>query len=112
MRPVPVGARVKVIESGPMDDTPVGNELVVHMVDSDGTFRGRDPRSGRICGWLRWSQVEAVDQIGIEFLKGQLSAETVRLLLAFNGTENLRLKEEVRDRILLCLLYTSDAADE
>ena len=104
MKPVPVGTRVRVVDAGPFEDAVVGSELLVHVVDNDGTFQGRDPRSGRIGGWLRWSQVEiAVDVIGFEFLKTQLKPETVRLLLAFDGTENLRLKHEVRDQILLSL---------
>jgi len=104
MRPVPVGTRVKVIDAGPFDDLVTGTEVIVQVVDNDGTFRGRDPRSGRVGGWLRWQQVEpAFELIGIAFLKTHLSAEAARLLLAFNGTENLRLKSEVCDRILLGL---------
>ena len=104
MKPAAVGTRVKVIDSGPFDEVAIGRELVVQHVDNDGTFRGREVGTGRMSGWLRWDQVGAAgDQVGFDFLKAHLAPETVKLLAAFEGTENLRLKEEVRDRILLGL---------
>ncbi|MCC6624951.1 MAG: hypothetical protein IT385_27135 [Deltaproteobacteria bacterium] len=93
------------IEVGPFDDYKQGQECVVDFVDpSDGTLRGRDVQTGRVGGWLRWSQVAPIaDAIGMEFLEQHLSPETLTLLRAFDGLEALRLKPEIRDRILLAL---------
>jgi len=94
-----------VVEVSPIDDYRRGEEYIVDVVDpSDGTFRARDPGSGRVGGWLRWTQVESADDtIGLDFLKQHLSPEALTLLSAFDGLAGLRLKSEIRDRILLAL---------
>lgn len=103
MEPGKKGMRVRVREANPFDDYSIGDELVVEVVDpSDGTFRGRNPGTGRVGGWLNWSQVEQIcGGVGWDFLKGVLTPETVQLLSAFDGLEGLRLRAEVGDAILL-----------
>lgn len=70
------------------------NDHTLVAVDSDG-------REGT---WIKWDHcVLAVGDINWTWLKGQLSAEALELLSAFEGLESLRLREEIRDHILLQL---------
>ncbi|MGE0432837.1 MAG: hypothetical protein AB7K09_07685 [Planctomycetota bacterium] len=78
-----------------------GRTYIVVAVDTDGTFRARDAQTGRIGGWCQVSDAEPASCIGWEFLREHLPEEAVALLGAFDGVEGIRLRDEVKDRILL-----------
>ena len=81
-----------------------GKIYTIERIDaSDNTLIAKDT-SGKEGRWIKWSEcVCATPDVNWEWLKGQLPGEILELLSAFNGLENLRLKNEVRDYILLQL---------
>ena len=76
----------------------------VSCVDpGDNTLRATDS-TGREGNWIKWSQCREVGpDISWEWLKSQIPGDVLELLSAFNGLENLQLRPEVRDHILLQL---------
>lgn len=68
---------------------------VVQIDPNDSTLQARDEH-GRVGHWIRWRDCEMFNEIGWEWLKGQLSAETLELLSAFDGLQNLKLRPEIR----------------
>jgi hypothetical protein len=91
-----------------------GGSYVVSDIDPmDCTLRARDD-NGKIRSWIRWADCRLVTEIGWNWLKGQLPADALELLSAFNGLERLKLREDVttalvaeiptlKQRILECI---------
>jgi hypothetical protein len=76
---------------------------IVRVDDNDNTLIAIDS-DGKEGSWIKWeSCIQADGEIGWSWLKGQLSADALELLSAFDGLETLRLKDEIRDHILLQL---------
>ena len=76
---------------------------VVRVDNSDSTLIAADA-SGKEGAWIRWELCESVDAgLSWDWLKGQLGSDALELLSAFEGLQGLRLKDEVRDHILLQL---------
>jgi hypothetical protein len=68
---------------------------------SDNTLTAADA-SGKVGPWVQWINcAPAGPDVGWDWLKAQLPGEVLELLTAFQGLEKLRLKNEVRDHILL-----------
>lgn len=68
---------------------------VVAIDPNDSSLKARDEH-GATGRWIRWCDCEKFNEIGWEWLKGQLSAEALELLSAFDGLQSLKLRTEVR----------------
>jgi hypothetical protein len=99
--------RIKVLRS--IRGYEVGKSYVITRVDStDNTLIAVDA-DGKEGSWLKWDDcVITGDEISWAWLKGQLNGETLELLSAFDGVEGLRLKDELRDHILIQLPNLKD----
>ncbi|NBV85212.1 MAG: hypothetical protein EBS01_02855 [Verrucomicrobia bacterium] len=76
---------------------------VVRVDNNDDTLIGVDSE-GKEGSWIKFdSCISAGPNVSWEWLKGQLPGEVLELLSAFEGLEGLRLKNEVRDHILMQL---------
>ncbi len=81
---------------------------VVRVDNSDDTLVGVDSE-GKEGSWIKFdSCIAAGPNVSWEWLKGQLPGEVLELLSAFEGLEGLRLKNEVRDHILMQLPNLKD----
>jgi hypothetical protein len=94
--------RIKVIRPGRGYER--GKTYTIVRVDpSDNTLVAADS-SGKEGSWVKWDHcVAGGGEVNWSWLKGQLSADALELLSAFEGLEALRLKDEIRDHILLQL---------
>jgi hypothetical protein len=97
-----VKQRIKVKRSG--RGYQVGRTYTVVRVDpNDSTLVAVDSEGGE-GSWIKWDQcAPATADINWGWLKSHLPAEALELLNGFEGLENLRLRDEIRDRILLQL---------
>ena len=68
---------------------------VVDIDRNDSTLRARDV-AGNTRSWIRWQDCEPAEEIGWDWLKGQLSAEALELLSAFDGLQSLKLRPDLR----------------
>jgi len=76
---------------------------VVRVDSSDNTLIATDS-SGKEGSWVKWEHcIPGGGEVNWSWLKGQLSTDALELLSAFEGLEALRLKDEIRDHILLQL---------
>ncbi len=107
MNPVPVGTRIRVVGKSNDHSYDVGQVYTVALVDSDGTFRARDA-AGKTGNWLRWTDCEPVTQIGWKYIQEVLPPEVIEFLEAFDGVDNLVLRDEVKDEILAKLPSLQD----
>lgn len=73
--------------------------VVVDIDTGDFTLRARDEH-GKTGSWIRWADCRLVNDIGWQWLKGQLPAEALELLSAFNGLDRLRLRQEITTRLV------------
>ena len=94
--PFKAGDRIRPIAMFEHHDYRRGESYEVVQIDSnDSTLRARDEH-GRTGKWIRWHDCEMFNEIGWEWLKGELSAEALELLSAFDGLQTLRLRPEIR----------------
>lgn len=68
---------------------------IVKIDSNDSTLKARD-EDGRIGEWIRWADCEISNSIGWEWLKGQLPAEALEILSAFDGLHTLTLRPDIR----------------
>jgi hypothetical protein len=81
-----------------------GKTYTIVRVDNDDNTLVATDSEGKEGSWIKWDCcVQVTGEIGWSWLKGQLSAEALELLSAFENLESLRLKDEIRDHILLQL---------
>ena len=80
-----------------------GKTYTIVRVDSGDNTLVADDSNGIEGPWIKWTQCHPAGDINWSWLKTQLSADALELLSAFEGLENLRLKDEIRDQILLQL---------
>jgi hypothetical protein len=94
--------RIRITRSGRGYET--GKVYTIVRVDnSDHTLVAVDSE-GKEGSWIKWDHcVLGGGEINWSWLKGQLSADALELLSAFEGLESLRLRDEIRDHILLQL---------
>lgn len=94
--PFKEGERIRPIAMFEHHDYRRGESYEVVSIDpGDSTLKARDEH-GQTGRWIRWCDCEKFNEIGWDWLKGQLSAETLELLAAFDGLQNLKLRAEVR----------------
>ena len=81
-----------------------GKTYVIVRVDpNDNTLVAADSQ-GKEGPWIQWRNCEAcADDINWNWLKAHLPSEALELLSAFEGLDALRLKDDIRDRILMQL---------
>ena len=98
--PFKVGDRIRPFAMFECHDYRPGESYEVVEIDpNDGTLRARDVH-GEVGPWIRWRDCEKCEDIGWQWLKGQLSAEALELLSAFDGLSNLRLRPEMRHALV------------
>ena len=94
--PFRIGDRICPIAMFDHHDYRRGESYTVVEIDpNDSTLKARDEH-GQNGRWIRWCDCEKFNEIGWEWLKGQLSAEALELLTAFDGLQNLKLRPQVR----------------
>lgn len=94
--PFKVGERIRPIAKFDCHDYRRGESYEVTEIDPrDSTLRARDA-NGQTGSWIRWNDCEKADEIGWDWLKGELSAEALELLSAFDGLSRLRLRPDLR----------------
>jgi hypothetical protein len=94
--PFKPGDRIRPIAMFEHHDYRRGESYEVIEIDpNDSTLKAR-AEHGQTGSWIRWRDCEKFNDIGWEWLKGQLSAEALELLTAFDGLQNLTLRSEVR----------------
>jgi len=85
---------------------------VVRIDSSDSTLSAKDS-TGKVHGWIRWEDCQLAHHVGWDWLKTKLSSEALELLLAFDGLQRLRLRDDValaliqgipslKDRVIGC----------
>lgn len=112
MKTYPVGTRVYVVSNTNDHNYTVGRAYVITEVDDDGTFKARDPDSGVVGNWLRWKDIDIVPPLGWDFCKGVLPPEVVTFLSAFQGIESIRIRDDIKTRILRKIPNLYDAIME
>jgi len=78
----------------------VGEVYTVTEIDAnDSTLRARNAvgEDGR---WIRWCDCARADGIGWEWLKGELPADALELLSAFEGVQELSLSADIRKALV------------
>jgi len=94
--PFCIGDRIRPIAMFECHDYRRGESYEVVEIDpNDSTLKARDEH-GQIGRWIRWCDCERFNEIGWVWLKGQLPAETLELLAAFDGLQTLKLRPELR----------------
>jgi len=94
--PFKPGDRIRPIAMFDRHDYQRGETYEVVEIDcGDSTLRARDAGGG-VRSWIRWQDCEAAGEIGWDWLKGQLPAEALELLSAFDGLQSLKLRQDVR----------------
>jgi hypothetical protein len=74
---------------------------VVTQIDrNDSTLKARNAE-GVDGSWIRWSDCERVEDIGWDWLKGELTVEALELLSAFEGMKSLSLRADIRKAIVM-----------
>lgn len=100
MRTWPIGTRVYIVGNVNNHNYTMGKAYLVEEVDDDGTFRAKDPETGVIGNWLRWQDVDSVAPVGWQWVKTVLNPETVKFLEAFDGIEQITLRDSVKTRLM------------
>ena len=98
MQPAPIGTRIQVLSNDNQHNYRIGSVHRVHQVHSDGTFNAIDEQ-GIEGDFLMWKDCEPVG-IGWEWIREHLDAHSLDLLSAFDGLQNLRLRESVETKVI------------
>lgn len=98
MQPAPIGTRIQVLANHNHHHYRIGRVYSVHQVDSDGTLKAIDDQ-GIEGDFLSWKDCEPVG-LGWEWIREQLDAHSLDLLSAFDGLQNLRLRESVETKVI------------
>lgn len=78
-----------------------GRLYTVTSVDSNDNTLKAQAANGQEGGWIKWRDCQKANDIGWEWLKTVLPAEALDLLAAFDGVENLSLREDLRNRLVM-----------
>jgi hypothetical protein len=73
---------------------------VICVDSSDQTLKAKSS-TGSAGGWIKWCDCRKANDIGWDWLKTVLPAEALDLLAAFDGVENLSLREDLRNRLVI-----------
>jgi hypothetical protein len=98
--PFRIGGRIRPIAMFEHHRYKPGGIGVVTQIDAnDRTLKASDAE-GRVGRWIRWCDCESVDQIGWDWLKGELPAAALELLAAFDGLQSLTLRRDVSQALV------------
>jgi hypothetical protein len=100
MRTWPLGSQIFVIGNVNNHNYVVGRAYIVAEIDDDGTLRARDPETGVVGNWLRWQDVDSVAPVGWQWARTVLPPEVVLFLEAFEGIEQITLRESMKARLM------------
>ena len=106
MQPAPIGTRIQVLSNDNQHNYRIGSVHRVHQVHSDGTFNAIDEQ-GIEGDFLMWKDCEPVG-IGWEWIREHLDAHSLDLLSAFDGLQNLRLRESVETAVITSIPNLAD----
>lgn len=106
MNPAPIGTRIQVISNDSRHHYRIGGIYRVHQVDGDGTFKAIDDL-GIEGDYLRWEQCRSVG-IGWEWIREHLDSRSLDLLTAFDGLENLGLRDDVETKVITSIPNLAD----
>ncbi len=109
MRTWPLGSQIYVIGNVNNHNYTVGKAYIVAEIDDDGTLRARDPESGVVGNWLRWQDVDSTAPIGWQWVRTVLPPEVVLFLEAFEGIDQITLREPMKARLMQRLPSLFDA---
>ncbi len=109
MRTWPIGSRIFVTGNVNNHNYTVGKAYIVAEIDDDGTLRARDPESGVVGNWLRWQDVDSVAPVGWQWVRTVLPPDVVLFLEAFEGIEQITLREPMKARLMQRLPSLFDA---
>lgn len=106
MTPVPIGTRIQIVSNSNQHKYRTGGIYRVHQVDSDGTFRAIDDM-GVEGDFLLWDDCNPVG-IGWKWIREHLDARSLDLLGAFEGLENLSLRQDVEIKVISSIPNLAD----
>ena len=109
MRTWPLGSQIFVVGNVNNHNYTIGKAYIVAEIDDDGTLRARDPESGVTGNWLRWQDVDSVAPVGWQWVRTVLPPEVVLFLEAFEGIEQITLREPMKARLMQRLPSLFDA---
>jgi hypothetical protein len=98
MQPAPIGTRIQVVGNINNHHYRIGSIQRVHQVDSDGSLKAID-ELGIEGDILCWKDCRPVG-LGWEWIREHLDAHSLDLLSAFDGLQNLRLRESVETKVI------------
>jgi hypothetical protein len=99
--PFKVGDKIRAIAAfGHHGYEPARCYTVTSVDGNDSTLKARDS-TGSEGNWIKWCDCQKTNGIGWDWLKTILPAEALDLLAAFDGLENLELREDLRNRLVL-----------
>ena len=101
MQPAPIGTRIQIIANHNQHNYRIGSVQRVHQVDSDGTLKAID-NLGIEGDFLSWKDCVPVG-LGWEWIREHLDAHSLDLLSAFDGLQNLRLRESVETKLIMSI---------
>ena len=106
MQPAPIGTRIQVVANNNNHHYSIGSVHRVHQVDSDGGLKAID-ELGIEGDFLSWKDCEPVG-LGWEWIREHLDAHSLDLLSAFDGLQNLRLRESVETTLIMSIPNLAD----
>ena len=98
MNPAPIGTRIQVLSNSNHHHYRIGGTYRVQHVEPDGNFKAIDDQ-GVEGDSLRWRDCRVIG-LGWEWLRAHLDARSLDLLSAFDGVENLRMRQCVESRLI------------
>lgn len=106
MTPVPIGTRIQIVSNSNRHNYRTGGIYRVHQVDSDGTFKAIDDM-GVEGDFLLWDDCKPVG-MGWKWIREHLDARSLDLLGAFEGLDNLSLRQDVETKIITSIPNLAD----
>lgn len=98
MNPAPVGTSIRIVSNHNHHHYRIGGVYRVHKVDGDGTLKAVDSL-GVEGDYLLWGDCQPAG-LGWNWLRQHLDARSLDLLSAFDGLDNLALRDEVEARVV------------
>lgn len=99
--PFPIGTRIRITGGFGRHSYNDRETYTVTTVDCNDRTLQATNAAGEEGNWLRWSDCKRAADIGWDWLRTKLPPEALDLLSAFDGVEQLRLREDLRDRLVL-----------
>lgn len=95
-----IGSRLRVRTNSGSHNYTIGSTVTVVHVDNDGTVRARRP-DGSIGNWLAIRDAEPGEPSLWSALRADLPEDVVCFLSAFEGLEELTVRDDIAEKVLL-----------